>query len=95
MELARPERSRRAGRAFSPMPSTTHTHPELGRELMDEEYIRQIKTWFDEFRRGLTELQADAARGDLDAVHGGLVEAIASVNELEQTIDTLLETLRH
>lgn len=62
---------------------------------MDEQHIEQIKTWFVEFKRGLTDLQADAARGDVDTVQRGFLEAIASVNEFEQAIDTLLETFRH
>jgi hypothetical protein len=55
------------------------------------EPAEQIKITFEEFKRGLHGLQADAARGDLKAVEDGLNECLAVVNELERAVLLLLD----
>lgn len=54
------------------------------------DHAEQIKASFEELKRGVTGLQADAARGAMEAVEDGLMECLAAINELELAVLTVL-----
>jgi hypothetical protein len=53
--------------------------------------VEQIKTTFEELKRGIQELQGAARRGDTKEVDDGLAECLAAISELETAVLSILE----